>query len=95
MDALATLRFRQPYSKSYPDGRTETFDPLLRWSFNPGIWDVSLRGDWGVGLLHGYRIGDYSCFRTRYLRLGRITFYLHLGRCAPHDPRRAADRRQR
>jgi hypothetical protein len=83
---------RRSYTKTtYTDGRVAVFDPFICWHLeqfsNGWIGEIGTRGDYSIGFMHGYRVGDWSQYRTRFLEFGAWTVYAHLGRCAPHNPR--------
>ena len=76
---------------TYSDGRVEVFDPLVCWhlqKMRPGwLGEIGLRKGWAVGFMLGFRVGDYSTYRTKFIEIGGLTLYVHAGKCAPHNPR--------
>ena len=73
--------------KTFSDGRVEIFDPLIRWSYRDGMGEIGLRGDFSIGFMWGCRIGEWSRFKKRFIEIGKLTLYVHLGKCKPHNPR--------
>ena len=71
----------------YPDGRVEIFDPLIRWHAMEGMLEIGLRGDYAIGAMWGWKIGDYSWYRTKWIQVGRLTLYVHFGMREPWNPR--------
>lgn len=72
--------------ETFANGWVREFDPWLRWHIEPPFFEVSLRGDYGLGAMRGFTIGHWSRRRTRWFTVGGWTFYVHLGACAPHNP---------
>lgn len=68
---------------TYPDGRVETFNPLVTWHFitcyGGLICGIGIGQNWGIGVLWGYRNG-YTVYRRASMQIGRLNIYLNLGR---------------
>ena len=76
------------YSKTtYADGRVKIFDPLIRWRYQDGIGEIGIRGDWSIGFMYGWRVGEWSRLKTRFVEFGKLTLYVHMGPCKAHNPR--------
>lgn len=54
--------------------------------FDEGMIELRSTGDYAIGAMWLYRIGNWSRYRIRFLQIGRLTLYLHLGRREPHNP---------
>ena len=74
----------------YPDGRVETFDPLIQWSFvkhdDAWIAEIGLRGFREIGVMWGFTVGTFSCIKQKWITIGRLTLYVHYGTCDPYNP---------
>lgn len=77
---------RQAWTKTYSDGRVIKFNPFWRWRFGDGMYEISTRHDWAIGCLKGWRIGTWSRFKTAFINIGKLTLYVHMGRCEPYNP---------
>lgn len=71
---------------TYNDGTTEEFNPFFRWRFGSGMAEVSIKYDWGIGAMWKWTIGSWSRFKTRFVKIGPLTIYLHYGMTEPHNP---------
>ena len=85
---ITKMILRRGYRKTiYKDGRVEIFDPLIRWFYQDGMGEIGIRGDWDIGFMYGWRIGDFSRLKTRFVEFGKLTLYIHTGQCKAHNPR--------
>ena len=77
---------RQAWKKTYFNGDIIEFNPFWRWRFGNGMYEISTRYDWAIGCLYGWRIGTWSRYRTAFIDIGKLTFYVHMGQVEPHNP---------
>lgn len=75
------------YSKTtYADGTVEEFNPLFCWFIGNGVVELGTRNYWAIGLYWKWAVGKWSRIRTKFIRIGPFTLYVHYGYTEPYNP---------
>lgn len=61
-------------------------NPILCWHIQRGIIDIHIRGHYGIMVLWGSVVGDWSRIRKKYIKIGKLIICLNYGECAPYNP---------
>lgn len=82
---MIKISCRNPYTRIVNGEVIEKFDPFFRWNIFDGFAQFYVRGNYGFSVLWKYRVGCWSRIKEKYFSIGRFTFILMLGECAPYN----------
>jgi len=77
---------RHPWKEIYPDGTVVEFNPFFQWRFGDGMAEINTRYFWGIGVYWKWTVGIWSRIKTRFIKVGPLTFYVHYGYTKPYNP---------
>lgn len=66
----------------------ERFDPWLCWSIGSRRVVIETRHSYGIGIMWGWRVGNFSRIRQRFIEIGPLTLILYCGICEAYNPRK-------
>lgn len=72
---------------TFNSGRTLEFNPFFTWHLERGMGWFGIRQRYEIGFYWGYKIGNWSRIKTRFIEIGKLTLFVHYGKREPWNPR--------